>query len=59
MTLRIMCIIFIIQPFTEGQKPMSRSIVAVEMLTVNKNGILEFKETPAITEVISNTDQNE
>ena len=31
---------------------MSRSIVAVEMLTVNKNGILEFKETPAIAEVI-------
>ena len=35
---------------------MSRSIVAVEMLTVNKNGILEFKETPAIAEVIKNTD---
>ena len=30
---------------------MSRSIVAVEMLTVNKNGIMEFKETPAIAEV--------
>ena len=30
---------------------MSRSLVAVEMLTVNKNGIMEFKEVPAIAEV--------
>ena len=30
---------------------MSRSIVAVEMLKLNKNNIMEFKEVPAITEV--------
>ncbi|XP_052771669.1 cilia- and flagella-associated protein 46-like isoform X4 [Mya arenaria] len=39
------------EPFTEGQKPMSRSIVAVEMLKLNKNGIMEFKEAPPIAEV--------
>jgi hypothetical protein len=30
---------------------MSRSIVAVEMLKLNKNNIMEFKEVPPITEV--------
>ncbi|KAL4232411.1 Cilia and flagella associated protein 46 [Mactra antiquata] len=39
------------EPWTGGQKAMSRSIVAVEMLKLNKNGILEFKEVPAINEV--------
>ena len=31
---------------------MSRSIVAVEMMTLNKNGIMEFKEVPTLPEVI-------
>ncbi|XP_060585472.1 cilia- and flagella-associated protein 46-like isoform X2 [Ruditapes philippinarum] len=39
------------EPWTEGQKAMSRSIVAVEMLKLNKNNIMEFKEVPPITEV--------
>ena len=30
---------------------MSRSIVAVEMMTLNKNGIMEFKEVPTLPEV--------
>ncbi|XP_052228420.1 cilia- and flagella-associated protein 46-like isoform X3 [Dreissena polymorpha] len=39
------------EPYTEGQRAMSRSIVAVEMLKLNKNGIMELKEVPAIAEV--------
>lgn len=31
---------------------MTRAIVAVELLHVSKNGIMEFKETPAVNEVI-------
>lgn len=30
---------------------MTRAIVAVELLHVSKNGIMEFKETPAVNEV--------
>ncbi|XP_053406399.1 cilia- and flagella-associated protein 46-like [Mercenaria mercenaria] len=40
-----------IEPWTEGQRAMSRSIVAVEMLKLNKNNIMEFKEVPPIAEV--------
>ncbi|XP_069140158.1 cilia- and flagella-associated protein 46-like isoform X2 [Argopecten irradians] len=39
------------EPYTEGQRQMTRAIVAMEMLTVNRNGIMEFKETPSIPEV--------
>ena len=35
----------------EGQKPMTRAIVATEMLSMTKNGIMEFKETPFIGDV--------
>lgn len=45
------------EPYTEGQKAMSRSIVAVEMLKLNKNGIMEFKEVPPITEVATMVDE--
>lgn len=34
---------------------MTRAIVAVELLHVSKNGIMEFKETPAVNEVIKRT----
>nr|KAG5695793.1 hypothetical protein BaRGS_013391 [Batillaria attramentaria] len=36
---------------TEGQKPMTRAIVATEMLSINKNGIMEFKDTPFIADI--------
>ncbi|KAL3864704.1 hypothetical protein ACJMK2_006363 [Sinanodonta woodiana] len=39
------------EAYAEGQKLMTRAIVAVEMLSVNKNGIMEFKEMPPITDV--------
>lgn len=39
------------QPYSEGQRQMTRAIVAMEMLTVNRNGIMEFKDTPSIAEV--------
>ncbi|XP_071090002.1 cilia- and flagella-associated protein 46-like [Haliotis cracherodii] len=36
----------------EGQRPMTRAIVATEMLCLSKNGILEFKETPFIGDIV-------
>lgn len=42
---------FLLQPYTQGQRAMSRAIVATEMLKLNKNGIMEFKEVPPIAEV--------
>jgi len=35
----------------EGQKPLTRAIVAVEMLSMTKNGIMEFKDVPFIGDV--------
>jgi ADP-glucose pyrophosphorylase len=40
-----------LQPHSEGQRQMTRAIVAVELLHVSKNGIMEFKETPTVNEV--------
>lgn len=40
------------EPYTEGQRQMTRAIVAVEMLHLSRNGILEFKDTPPVAEVI-------
>ncbi|CAD5115467.1 DgyrCDS4439 [Dimorphilus gyrociliatus] len=34
-----------------GQKPMTRSIVVVEMHSLNNNGIMEFKEIPPLEKV--------
>lgn len=34
-----------------GQKPMTRSIVVVEMHNLNNNGIMEFKEIPTLDKV--------
>ncbi|XP_065923991.1 cilia- and flagella-associated protein 46 isoform X6 [Magallana gigas] len=39
------------EPYSEGQRQMTRAIVAVELLHVSKNGIMEFKETPAVNEI--------
>ncbi|XP_025093435.1 cilia- and flagella-associated protein 46-like isoform X2 [Pomacea canaliculata] len=36
---------------TEGQKEMTRAIVATEMLSLNSNGIMEFKDVPSIADV--------
>ncbi|KAH9492442.1 Cilia- and flagella-associated protein 46 [Bulinus truncatus] len=35
-----------------GQNAMTRSIVAVEILSVNKNGLMEFKDVPSLEETI-------
>ena len=35
----------------EGQKPMTRAMVAVEMHSLSSNGIMEFKEGPNVPEV--------
>ncbi|OWF46298.1 Tetratricopeptide repeat protein 40 [Mizuhopecten yessoensis] len=45
------------EPYTEGQRQMTRAIVAMEMLTVNRNGIMEFKDTPTIAEVANWLDE--
>lgn len=37
----------------DGQKPLTRAIVAVEMLSLTKNGILELKETPSIADAVA------
>ncbi|XP_064631435.1 cilia- and flagella-associated protein 46-like isoform X3 [Lineus longissimus] len=37
----------------EGQRPMTRALVALEMLTLNGNGIMEFKEGPGLMETIN------
>ena len=42
----------LLQPFTEGQKAMSRAIVAVELLKLNKNGIFDFKDATTTVEVV-------
>ncbi|XP_035825239.1 cilia- and flagella-associated protein 46 [Aplysia californica] len=34
-----------------GQRPMTRAIVAVEMLGLTKNGIMEFKDVPFIGDI--------
>lgn len=34
-----------------GQDPMTRAIVGIEMRKLNKNGIMEFSETPSIEKV--------
>ncbi|XP_056005172.1 cilia- and flagella-associated protein 46-like isoform X7 [Ostrea edulis] len=39
------------EPHSEGQRQMTRAIVAVELLHVSKNGIMEFKETPTVNEI--------
>ncbi|CAH1785035.1 unnamed protein product [Owenia fusiformis] len=36
----------------EGQKPMTRCIVATEMLTLNGNGLMEFREGPNLAETV-------
>ncbi|XP_052099636.1 cilia- and flagella-associated protein 46-like isoform X4 [Mytilus californianus] len=41
------------EPYTEGQRQMTRAIVAVEMLHLSRNGILEFKDTPPVAEIAS------
>ena len=48
--------IFLISPLAsqtnnEGQNPMTRAMVAVELIQLSTNGIMEFKEAPAITAV--------
>lgn len=40
-----------LQPYSEGQRQMTRGIVAVEMLHLSRNGIMEFRDTPPISEV--------
>ena len=40
------------QSSTEGQIPMTRAIIAVEMLSLNFNGIMEFKEAPTYQNVV-------
>ncbi|GFO25849.1 cilia- and flagella-associated protein 46-like [Plakobranchus ocellatus] len=35
----------------EGQRPLTRAIVAVEMLSLTKNGIMEFKDVPSIGDI--------
>ena len=49
----LMCIAVFLcfQSSMEGQMLVTRSIVATEMLTANKNCIFDFKETPTISEV--------
>ena len=37
----------------EGQKPMTRGMVGVEMLCLQSNGIMEFKEAPTLKGVNS------
>ena len=37
----------------EGQKPMTRGMVGVEMLCLQSNGIMEFKEAPTLKRVNS------
>ncbi|XP_076434592.1 cilia- and flagella-associated protein 46-like isoform X2 [Babylonia areolata] len=44
---------------TDGQKPMTRAIVATEMLSVNKNGIMEFKETPFIGDIANMVEKSD
>lgn len=34
-----------------GQDPMTRAIVGIEMRKLNRNGIMEFSETPSIEKV--------
>ena len=39
------------QTTSGGQGPMTRAIVATQMLALNKNGIMEFKDVPFIGDV--------
>lgn len=39
------------QGVNEGQNPMTRAQVAVDMLCLSVNGIFEFKEGPTLEEV--------
>ena len=33
---------------TDGQKPMTRAMVAVEMHWLNHNGLMEFRDAPQL-----------
>ncbi|XP_062591392.1 cilia- and flagella-associated protein 46-like [Saccostrea cucullata] len=39
------------EPYSEGQRQMTRAIVAVELVHVSRNGIMEFKEAPNCNEI--------
>ena len=41
----------------EGQNPLTRALVAVEMLHLNNNGIMEFTSAPSIAETIELVDK--
>lgn len=51
MTLRLILSTGLFQGVAEGQNPMTRAQVAVDMLCLSVNGILEFKEGPSLEEV--------
>lgn len=51
MTLRLILSTGLLQGVAEGQNPMTRAQVAVDMLCLSVNGILEFKEGPSLEEV--------
>ena len=46
-----MYFLHVLQGSRGGQGPMTRAIVAVEMLAQTKNGIMEFKDVPVIGDV--------
>ncbi|XP_033122422.1 cilia- and flagella-associated protein 46-like isoform X2 [Anneissia japonica] len=42
---------------SNGQRPMTRCLVALEMHSLSSNGILEFKEQPSLTELANLVEQ--
>ncbi|XP_041476710.1 cilia- and flagella-associated protein 46-like isoform X5 [Lytechinus variegatus] len=41
----------------EGQRPLTRCLVALEMLTLNGNGIMDFKEAPSLNDLSNLVEQ--
>ena len=43
--------VYLFQNNTEGQRPLTRCLVALEMRALNGKGLTDFKETPPLVEV--------
>ena len=46
--IQVSCNWLIFQNDTDGQKPMTRAMVAVEMHWLNHNGLMEFRDAPQL-----------
>ena len=46
--IQVSCNWLIFQNDTDGQKPMTRAVVAVEMHWLNHNGLMEFRDAPQL-----------